>query len=100
MQDSADKPHEMLGIPERGTKMLRNVVDQVQGFRAKDGAGVSLVRVLGQMTTETYDPFLMLDAFDSTDPADYVAGFPTHPHRGIETFTFLSKGTIVHEHSG
>ena len=39
----------------------------------------------------------MLDAFDSTDPADYVAGFPMHPHRGIETVTFLSKGTIVHE---
>lgn len=77
--------------------MLRNVTNQVQGYRAVDGAGVSLVRVLGNETTDTYDPFLMLDAFDSTDPADYVAGFPMHPHRGIETVTFLSKGSIVHE---
>ena len=72
--------------------MLRKVTRQVQGHRTKDGAGVSLVRVLGIRTTEDYDPFLMLDSFDSTDPADYTAGFPMHPHRGIETFTFLSKG--------
>ena len=77
--------------------MLREVIEQVQGSRARDGAGVSLVRVLGNETAEAFDPFLMLDAFDSTDPRDYVAGFPTHPHRGIETFTFLSKGSIVHE---
>lgn len=77
--------------------MLRKVTDQVQGYRAVDGAGVNLVRVLGNETTDVFDPFLMLDAFDSTDPADYVAGFPMHPHRGIETVTFLSKGTIVHE---
>lgn len=77
--------------------MLRKVNSQVQGYRAVDGAGVSLVRVLGNETIDVYDPFLMLDAFDSTDPADYVAGFPMHPHRGIETVTFLSKGTIVHE---
>jgi redox-sensitive bicupin YhaK (pirin superfamily) len=77
--------------------MLRKVIKQVQGFRTQDGAGVSLVRVLGNQTTDAYDPFLMLDAFDSTDPNDYVAGFPMHPHRGIETVTFLSKGTIVHE---
>ena len=77
--------------------MLRNVTNQVQGYRAVDGAGVSLVRVLGNETTDVYDPFLMLDAFDSTDPADYVAGFPLHPHRGIETVTFLSRGSIVHE---
>ena len=77
--------------------MLRKVTEQVRGFRTQDGAGVSLVRVLGNQTTDAYDPFLMLDAFDSTDPADYTAGFPMHPHRGIETVTFLSKGTIVHE---
>lgn len=77
--------------------MLRKVENQVQGFRTQDGAGVSLVRVLGSQTTDDYDPFLMLDAFDSTDPNDYTAGFPMHPHRGIETVTFLSKGSIVHE---
>lgn len=77
--------------------MLRKVIKQVQGHRTQDGAGVSLVRVLGNQTTDEYDPFLMLDAFDSTDPSDYIAGFPMHPHRGIETFTFLSKGTMIHE---
>ena len=77
--------------------MLRKVENQVQGSRTQDGAGVSLVRVLGNQTADIYDPFLMLDAFDSTDPKDYIAGFPMHPHRGIETVTFLSRGTIVHE---
>ena len=77
--------------------MLREVIKQVQGYRTKDGAGVSLVRVLGNETTDDYDPFLMLDAFDSTNPDDYTKGFPMHPHRGIETVTFLSKGCIVHE---
>lgn len=75
----------------------RNVIKQVQGSRAIDGAGVQLVRVLGHTTTKDYDPFLMLDAFDSTDPSDYIKGFPMHPHRGIETVTFLSRGTMVHE---
>ena len=77
--------------------MLRKVIKQVKGYRTQDGAGVSLVRVLGNQTVDLYDPFLMLDAFDSTDPNDYIASFPMHPHRGIETFTFLSKGTMVHE---
>ena len=76
---------------------LRQVTKQVQGYRTRDGAGVSLVRVLGNETTTDYDPFLMLDAFDSVNPKDYTAGFPMHPHRGIETVTFLSKGCIVHE---
>ena len=77
--------------------MLRNVEDMVQGFRTRDGAGVNLVRVLGNTTVDVFDPFLMLDAFDSTNPNDYTAGFPMHPNRGIETVTFLSKGAIVHE---
>ena len=75
--------------------MLREVKKQVQGFRTMDGDGVSLVRVLGNQTVEDYDPFLMLDAFDSTDPKDYIAGFPMHPHRGIETVTFLSRGSTL-----
>ncbi|MCK7472017.1 MAG: pirin family protein [Desulfomicrobium escambiense] len=48
-----------------------------------DGAGVRLVRVLGHRDVQDFDPFLLLDAFDSTDPDDYVRGFPWHPHRGI-----------------
>ena len=67
------------------------------GRQAIDGAGVHLVRVLGSGTIRDFDPFLMLDAFDSLNPADYVRGFPLHPHRGIETFTYLVKGEIDHK---
>ena len=77
--------------------MLKKVIDKVQGFRTQDGAVVSLVRVLGNGTVKKYDPFLMMDAFDSTDPKDHINGFPMHPHRGIETVTFLSRGIMVHE---
>ena len=61
-----------------------------------DGAGVKLVRVIGNQDIYDFDPFLMLDAFDSTDPNDYVKGFPWHPHRGIETVTYLISGEIEH----
>ena len=71
----------------------------VTGRQAIDGAGVHLVRVLGSGTIRDFDPFLMLDAFDSLNPADYVRGFPLHPHRGIETFTYLVKGEIDHKDS-
>lgn len=71
----------------------------VRGQNAVDGAGVRLVRVLGHKDVEDFDPFLMLDSFDSVDPADYIAGFPTHPHRGIETITYLISGKIEHEDS-
>ena len=56
----------------------------VTGRQAIDGAGGHLVRVLGSGTIRDFDPFLMLDAFDSLNPADYVRGFPLHPHRGID----------------
>jgi redox-sensitive bicupin YhaK (pirin superfamily) len=79
--------------------MKREVIKTVKGAPAIDGAGVHLVRVLGPETVETFDPFLMLDAFDSTNPSDYIKGFPRHPHRGIETFTYLMKGRIDHEDS-
>jgi redox-sensitive bicupin YhaK (pirin superfamily) len=79
--------------------MKREVVDTVTGTPAIDGAGVHLVRVLGHDTVYRFDPFLMLDAFDSTNPADYIKGFPLHPHRGIETFTYLMKGRIDHQDS-
>ena len=78
---------------------LREIVKTVRGQRAVDGAGVSLVRVLGHHDVYDFDPFLMLDSFDSTDPSDYLAGFPTHPHRGIETITYLLSGKIEHEDS-
>ncbi len=77
----------------------RTVTDDVTGRRTTDGAGVRLVRVLGDPTVARFDPFLMLDAFDSRDPQDYVKGFPLHPHRGIETFTYLIAGEIDHKDS-
>lgn len=74
----------------------RRLVKTVRGSDAVDGAGVKLVRVLGHGTVADFDPFLMLDAFDSRDPRDYVKGFPWHPHRGIETVTYLIEGRIEH----
>lgn len=77
-------------------KTVRKIKKIVTGAPAIDGAGVHLVRVIGASTVRDFDPFLMLDAFDSTDPEDYVKGFPWHPHRGIETVTYLARGTIEH----
>ena len=79
--------------------MQAKIIKQVKGKPAIDGAGVSLIRVLGGGTIESHDPFLMLDSFDSTNYDDYKAGFPTHPHRGIETITYLSAGHITHKDS-
>lgn len=79
--------------------MLRTIRKQVKGTTQYDGAGVKLVRVIGNNDTTEFDPFLMLDAFDSDSPDDYTKGFPWHPHRGIETVTYLIKGDIEHEDS-
>jgi redox-sensitive bicupin YhaK (pirin superfamily) len=75
---------------------IRTVRKVVTGKNATDGAGVKLVRVIGYNDTKEFDPFLMLDAFDSVDPNDYTKGFPWHPHRGIETITYLINGDIEH----
>lgn len=76
--------------------MDRKITKMVKGYRTRDGAGVSLVRVLGKDTIEDFDPILMLDSFDSTNPEDYIKGFPMHPHRGIETISYLYKGKMIH----
>lgn len=78
---------------------LRTVRKVVVGTKAKDGAGVHLTRVLGHETVQDFDPFLMLDAFDSKNPQEYVMGFPKHPHRGMETVTYLISGEIEHQDS-
>jgi len=74
----------------------RKLTQVVRGQNAVDGAGVRLRRVLGYRTIRDFDPFLMLDGFDSSNPEDYIKGFPWHPHRGIETVTYLLKGDIEH----
>ncbi len=77
----------------------RSVAKIVKGYKVVDGAGVHLVRVLGPNTIKAFDPFLLLDAFDSKDPKKYLPGFPMHPHRGIETVTYLIHGVLNHKDS-
>ncbi len=64
-----------------------------------EGAGVRLKRVFGYRETELMDPFLLLDHFGSENPEDYMKGFPSHPHRGIETITYMIEGKMLHEDS-
>jgi len=64
-----------------------------------EGAGVHLRRAFGFGNTSDYDPFLLLDDFRGDDPAFYEAGFPWHPHRGIETITYMLEGTVEHQDS-
>ncbi|QKR00060.1 pirin family protein [Metallosphaera tengchongensis] len=79
---------------------IRKVLQIIRGRYTVDGAGVKLYRVFGgQGTVELTDPFLLLDFFGSKDPKDYMAGFPWHPHRGIETVTYMLKGRVKHEDS-
>ncbi len=75
----------------------RGVRQVISGRAATDGAGVELVRVIGQPELMDLDPFLLLDAFRSDDPKDYIAGFPPHPHRGFETVTYLLDGRMRHK---
>lgn len=76
---------------------VRKVEQLVTGMPATDGAGVELVRVIGQPKLMDLDPFLLLDAFRSDNPDDYIAGFPAHPHRGFETVTYLLNGRMRHQ---
>src|SRR5207237_7423076 len=64
-----------------------------------EGAGVHLRRSIGTLGLDHLDPFLLLDHFESANPSDYEPGFPYHPHRGIETVTFVRKGEIQHKDS-
>ena len=71
----------------------------IKSIETSDGAGVKLKRSIGTPEADYIDPFLMLDEFGSENKDDYVAGFPPHPHRGIETVTYMLKGKFEHEDS-
>ncbi|HUJ01178.1 MAG TPA: pirin family protein [Usitatibacter sp.] len=77
----------------------RAVERVMAGVPTSDGAGVKLTRVLTQPLQRRLDPFLMLDAFGTDDPEDYIAGFPDHPHRGFETVTYMIAGRMRHRDS-
>jgi quercetin 2,3-dioxygenase len=79
-----------------GMTRPRPVARLARGMPASDGAGVKLNRVIGTPTLPAVDPFLMLDEFRSDDAADYIAGFPDHPHRGFETVTYMLAGRMRH----
>lgn len=71
----------------------------ISGTSASDGAGVKLNRIFAHRHVNQFDPFLLLDGFDTTNPDDYLRGFPWHPHRGIETVTYLISGSVEHSDS-
>ena len=77
--------------------MQRKLQHTIQARDTSDGAGVSIKRSLGQNQKLRFDPFLMLDEFGSNNPDDYIAGFPSHPHRGFETVTYMLEGHMLHE---
>ena len=77
----------------------KRVIRIVEPQAVVEGAGVRLKRSIGTATLDYLDPFLLLDHFDSKDPRDYQAGFPMHPHRGIETVTCILSGEVKHKDS-
>lgn len=76
---------------------IREIDQIINAVATSDGAGVRLLRSLGQTQATRVDPFLMLDEFGSDQPDDYVGGFPPHPHRGFETVTYMLEGQMLHE---
>lgn len=74
----------------------RPLLQRSAGLPTADGAGVKLVRLIGSPTQRPVDPFLMLDAFGTDQPQDYIGGFPPHPHRGFETVTYMLAGRMRH----
>ncbi|MFL0800267.1 MAG: pirin family protein [Agarilytica sp.] len=73
-----------------------NIIEQIKARPSSDGDGVKLLRVFGGTQLERFDPFLLLDEFGSEEASDYVGGFPSHPHRGFATITYMLEGKMEH----
>lgn len=83
------------------TANTRHIDRVIAAIDSTDGAGVKLKRSIGFKAGDRVDPFLMLDAFSTDNPDDYMAGFPPHPHRGFETVTYMLDGEMIHrDHMG
>ena len=78
---------------------IRNIEKIISGSNTSDGDGVQLTRIIGTAELDMLDPFLLLDAFGSDKPNDYIGGFPSHPHRGFETVTYMLAGKMRHKDS-
>lgn len=81
------------------TNQIRKVLKVIEPQSVMEGAGVKLIRSIATPTLDHVDPFLLFDHFGSKDPADYIKGFPMHPHRGIETVTYMISGHVNHKDS-
>ena len=79
--------------------MNRKIEKIITGTKASDGDGVQLTRIISSSELDMLDPFLLMDAFGSDKPQDYIGGFPPHPHRGFETVTYMLAGKMRHKDS-
>ncbi|WP_019867901.1 pirin family protein [Methylovulum miyakonense] len=80
---------------------VRHLARTINGQRTSDGAGVKLKRIISPTPDNAFDPFLLFDEFASDEAADYIGGFPPHPHRGFETVTYMLAGAMLHrDHLG
>src|SRR5512146_956368 len=89
-------PSPLPAVRKGGPMPIRTVKRLTKAKPTIEGAGVRLRRAFGFGNTTDFDPFLLLDDFRNENPEDYLAGFPWHPHRGIETITYVLAGTVEH----
>lgn len=89
----------MSGVIHNDPLVQRHLLQVLPGMATSDGDGVKLTRIIGTSKLDSLDPFLLLDCFESDESQDYIGGFPTHPHRGFETVTYLLNGRMRHKDS-
>jgi redox-sensitive bicupin YhaK (pirin superfamily) len=87
------------GVEMKSDEIVRKVINVIDPIYVMEGAGVRLRRSIATRQLDYLDPFLLFDHFGSHNPADYLAGFPMHPHRGIETVTYMKAGIVRHTDS-